>query len=243
MQSKLHKRKSMRMSLIAACLGLAMSGLVQAQTVTSPETGTVIGRAPTVATAIINGTPSGTNGTWKAGDVLTAVYTIQDPDLDPADVAATDLTIQWTSNGVAVGAPGSKTYALQASDAGKTVTYTLIPKTDAATTDPYLGVVTIAGDIGSDGSGGGTGGGGGEITPEAKDTLLSVEISGTAQVDGALNAVPTCIGACGAGITYQWQLETSAGSGTFSNIAGATGSSYTPVRTDQKRKVQVIATK
>ena len=44
-------------------------------------------------------------------------------------------------------------------------------------------------------------------------------------------------------MSYQWQLETGVGTGVFANIAGATNQSYTPVRTDQKRKVQVLATK
>jgi len=236
-------KRGLRLSFLAVCFSLAFSGFAQAQTYISPETGTVIGRAPTVATATISGTPSGAGGVWLAGDVLTANYTLNDLDLDPTDTTATDLTIQWTSGGANVGTPGSKTYTLQAADAGKVITFKLIPRTDAATTDPFEGALTIADNVGSDGGGGsGNGGGGGSITPADGTTLMSVTISGSPQVAGTLTANPACIATC-SGVTYQWQLETGIGTGVFANIAGATNVSYTPVRTDQKRKVKVVATK
>jgi hypothetical protein len=250
MQRTRKSRTSFRLSMIAACLGLALSGLASAQVVvTSPETDTVKGRAPTVATAIITGTPSGAGGTqWVAGDVLTASYTIGDLDNDDPDNASTDATIQWTVGGVAAGTLGSKTYTIQASDAGKLITYTLIPHTDAAITDPYQGTLTIADNIGADGSGGTGGGGGGEnggggggITPAAGNLLVSVAVSGDPLVSGTLTATPTCITACAGGITYQWQLETGNGTGVYADIAGQTGSTYTPAKGDQKRKVKVVA--
>ncbi|UHQ18744.1 ZirU family protein [Lysobacter sp. KIS68-7] len=243
-----HTRKSrarFRLALLAACVGLAMSSLANAQVaVTSLETDTVKGRAPVVATATITGTPSGAGSTWVAGDVLTAAYTLNDPDGDDADAVATDATIQWTSDGVAVGTIGSKTYTLQASDAGKVITYTLVPHTDAAITDPYFGTLTIAANVGSDGSGGGGGGDdgdGGEITPAADNLLLSVALSGDPLVAGTLTATPTCIGTCTGNITYQWQLETGNGTGVYADIAGQTGTTYTPVKGDQRREVKVVA--
>lgn len=241
-------RNKFRTTLLAACVALAFVGAAHAQTVPSPETDPVKGRAPTLATATITGTPSGAGGAWVAGDVLTAVYTVADEDNDTPDYSASDLTIQWTSGGAAVGTLGSKTYTLQASDAGKTITYRLVPHTDPAITDPYQGIATIADTVGADGTGG-TGGGeenggdGGEIDVTPADALLSVSITGSATVSTALTAVPSCATACGGTITYQWQLETAAGSGTFANIAGATTNTYTPVRQDQKRRVKVIATK
>jgi len=246
MQRTRKSRMSFRLSMIAACLGLALSGLASAQVVvTSPETDTVKGRAPVVSSATITGTPSGAGGTqWVAGDVLTAVYAVTDPDTDAADTVATDGTIQWTSGGVNVGTPGSKTYTIQASDAGKVITYTLIPHTDPTITDPYQGALTIADNVGTNGSGGGGDegtGGGGSITPAAGNLLVSVAVSGDPLVDGTLTATPTCITTCTGGITYQWQLETANGSGVYADIAGQTGTTYTPLKGDQKRKVKVVA--
>jgi hypothetical protein len=246
MQRNKTSNNTLRRTLLATFLGLSLSGLAFAQTVvTSPETATVKGRAPVVATATITVTPSGAGGQVLAGDVLTAAFTVTDPDTDTIDLAATNATVQWTVDGVSVGAPGAMTYTVQAADAGKVITYTLIPHTDAAVTDPYQGVLTIAANIGTDGSGGGTGpGGGGEINPADPTALLSVAVTPTGNpiVGTLLTATPTCVATCGAGITYQWQIETAVGAGTYTDISGATGATYTPLKDDQKKKIKVVAT-
>jgi hypothetical protein len=245
MQRTLTSRRPSRIAMLTACLGLAMSGLANAQvSVTSPGTGTVKGRAPIVATATITGTPNGPNNSYLVGSTLTASYTITDPDNDTPDNAATAATIQWTSNGAPVGTPGSATYAIQASDAGKEITYLLIPHTDAAITDPSQGVMTLASNVGSDGNGGGgSGGDGGDggVRPAAEDMLLSVEITGNAVVSDTLTAVPTCTAACTANITYQWQRETGNGTDAYVDIVGATSATYSPTRDDQRRRIQVVA--
>ncbi|MUV12652.1 ZirU family protein [Noviluteimonas gilva] len=246
MQRNTTSNNTLRRSLLATFLGLALSGLAYAQTVvTSPETSTVMGRAPVVSTATINVTPSGAGGQVLAGDVLTANFLVTDPDTDTIDTAATSATVQWTVDGTPVGSAGSMTYTVQAADAGKVITYRLVPHTDPGVTDPYQGVLTIAADVGADGSGGGTGpGGGGEINPADPTALLSVAVtpSGNPIVDTVLTATPTCVATCGAGITYQWQIETASGSGTYTDIAGATGATYTPKKDDQKKKIKVVAT-
>ena len=246
MQRKLTSRRTFRMSLLLACLGLAMSGLANAQvSITSPETDHVRGRAPVLATATITGTGSGPTGQFLTGDTLTANYTLTDPDNDAEDQTATRLTIQWTSGGTPVGTPGSMTYTIQASDAGRAITYSLVPTTDVNTTDPHEGARTLASNVGSDGSGGGGGpgdeGGGGGVTPAADNLLLSVAITGNPLVSDTLTAVPTCTATCTGNITYQWQLETAFGSGNYADVAGQTGATFTPANDHQKRKVQVVA--
>ncbi|MGO4550802.1 ZirU family protein [Lysobacter sp. 2RAF19] len=248
MQRNKTSNNTLRRTLLATFLGLSLSGLAFAQTVvTSPETDSVKGRAPVVATATITATGSGAGGQILAGDLLTANFTVTDPDSDTIDTAATNATIQWTVDGANVGAAGSPTYTVQASDAGKVITYTLIPHTDPGVTDPYQGVLTIAANVGADGSGGNGGGGGpgdgGEINPADPNALLSVAVTPTGNplVGTVLTATPTCVSSCGAGITYQWQIETASGSATYTDISGATGTTYTPVKGDQKRKIKVVA--
>jgi hypothetical protein len=225
MQHTLTKRSSFRLSMLAGALGLALSGLAHAQAnFVSPETATVTGRAPIVETAIITGTPSGAGGVYIAGDMLTATFTITDPDNDAPDIAATNLTVQWTSNGAPVGTPGSLTYVIEASDARNVITYSLIPKTDAATTDPSEGVLTIASDVGSDGTGTG-----GVITPPSSDLLLAVDVAGNAVVGDTLTANPSCVATCTGNITYQWKIETGVGTGVYVDIPSATNATYSPV--------------
>ncbi|KGQ18441.1 hypothetical protein LF41_736 [Lysobacter dokdonensis DS-58] len=235
---------TLRRSLLATFLGLALSGLAYAQTVvSSPETATVKGRAPVVSRAIIDVTPSGAGGQVLVGDVLTADFDVTDADNDDIDQTATDATVQWTVDGVNVGTP-SLTYTVAAADLGKTITYKLVPFTDSAITDPHQGVLTLASDIGADGSGGGTTdpGDNGEIKPAAPSALLSIAVTPTGNpvVGTTLTAVPTCAQTCIANITYQWQIETAVGSGTYTNIAGATASTYTPTKDTQKKKIKVV---
>ena len=67
MQRNKPANKRLRTSLLATFIGLTLAGLAYAQTVvTSPETSTVKGRAPVVATAQITVTPSGAGGTVLA---------------------------------------------------------------------------------------------------------------------------------------------------------------------------------
>jgi hypothetical protein len=233
---RIHARHPVRTALLAAIIGLSFTSIAQAQSVTSQETETVKGRMPTVATAVITYSGSGTGSEVVDGDVLTAEYTVADLDGDAEDVSATGATIQWTVDGANVGALGSKTYTVQAGDAGKTITYKIVPHTNAAITDPAVGNEVIAANIGSDGSGGGDG----DIVPESGSKLVSVGLTGNPIVNDTLTATPVCLKAC-SGVTYEWQLETAVGSGNYATIAGETGATYSPKGTDQRRRIKVVA--
>ena len=67
-------------------------------------------------------------------------------------------------------------------------------------------------------------------------------ISGTAAVGSALTAVNGALNDADASVTgYQWQSSSDSGT-TWSNIAGATGSTYTPVTADQGKVLRVVET-
>jgi len=68
--------------------------------------------------------------------------------------------------------------------------------------------------------------------------LTSVSISGTLHVGTALT---TTLAPGGATATYQWKRSTTSG-GTYTNISGATSSSYTPVSGDSGYYLEVVAT-
>lgn len=88
-------------------------------------------------------------------------------------------------------------------------------------------------------------GGGTELPIAGSDALTGVAItggSGTANapvVSDTLTATPSCTVTCGA-VTYQWQVEDAPASGNYTNIAGATSSTWQVSRATQKRKVQVV---
>lgn len=203
-------------------LGLAISGSAFAA-VTSPATLTVMGRAPTMGVPTILHGDLNTNGRVDTGDTLTAVDGLFD-DLDVD--AATASTYRWHDGSGDLG--NASRYTLTAADLGKSITLYVKPHTDALITEPADGrevssvpIVVVSG-----------------------AALLSVAISGyvggSPQVGTALTATPTCVATCGT-VTYQWQIEDAVSSNNYMNIRGATGASYTPVRGDQKRKIQVVA--
>ena len=70
----------------------------------------------------------------------------------------------------------------------------------------------------------------------------AASISGTATVGSALTAVNGALNDADAAVTgYQWQSSSDSGS-TWSNIAGATGSTYTPVTADAGKVLRVVET-
>jgi hypothetical protein len=213
-------------------LCLAMSFAVSASAfaaVTSDPTSTVMGRAPVMAPPSITYVDTNGNGVKDAGDTLTAVDgTITDADLDTAIAS----TYRWSDGAADVSI--TSTHTISVADYGKTLTLFAIPHTDTAITDPADGL-EVAGTIGS----------GGEIVVVPSTQLLSVAVTGyvggNPQVDSELTATPTCVTAdCGT-VTYQWEIESAPGSGTYASIAGATSSTYTPVRDDQRRMIRVVA--
>jgi hypothetical protein len=222
-QSMSNPLKSRFSSLSMAILAsLAVSAVAQAA-VTSSATTTVKGRAPVITVPTVTYADVNTNGVIDTGDTLTAVDgTFSDADTD----IKTASSYRWSDGTADRGTAAS--YTLVAADLAKTITLYTKARTDSTITDPAEGVeVTGPGTVVV------TGG-----------TLLSVAItgyvSGNPQVASVLTATPTCVTTC-TGTTYQWKLETAVGSGVYSNIAGATSSTYSPVKGDQKRKIQVVA--
>lgn len=217
-------------------LGLAMGFAVSASAfaaVTSAPTSTVMGRAPTMSAPTVSYTDNDSNGLLNAGDALTVVEGAFD-DMD-GDMAIAS-TYRWMVDGVEVST--SATYTIGAGDAGKVITMGVVPRTDASITEPALGLEVLASGGSADGDGDG------QIPVATDDALVSVAVSGyvagNPQVGTQLVATPTCVSVCGT-VNYQWQVETAVGSGSYVDIAGATSSTYTPVRVDQKRMIQVVA--
>lgn len=222
------------LSTLLFLLAFDAPAYAQSKTITSEPTAAVVGHAPVITAINITGNGTGPGGTFKVGDVLTVTYTQEDLDGDPPAEAATKATIQWYSDTTAVGTLGSETYTIAATDLGKTISVKLTPHTDSATTDPYSGAL-------SDSSVVSTGEEGGFVTVPDGTRVITLEITGDAEVGETLTAVPSCGASC-VNVTYQWQIETSINSGSYADIPGATGLTYKPARTDQKKKIQVIAT-
>jgi hypothetical protein len=71
--------------------------------------------------------------------------------------------------------------------------------------------------------------------------MASASITGTARVGSQLTAVPGAITGSNITTSYQWQRADTVG-GTYSDIASATSSTYTPVSGDAGKFIKVIIT-
>lgn len=76
---------------------------------------------------------------------------------------------------------------------------------------------------------------------EVKPTLASASITGTAQVGTQLTAVSGSTTGSNITTSYQWRRANASG-GTYSDIASATSSTYTPVSGDGGKYIQVVIT-
>ena len=133
----------------------------------------------------------------------------------------------------AIAAPPGRT-----SPAPPAATYTPVEADETL----LLRVVETATDSGTSQSGTSTS----AATAAVADIVLAftsaAAISGTAAVGSALTAVNGALNDADASVTgYQWQSSSDSGS-TWSNIAGATGSTYTPVTADQGKVLRVVET-
>lgn len=222
-----------KQSLTALLVGLALSTSVMA--VTSVPTAAVKGHAPVYTAPTIGHTDTNNNNIIDVGDVLTATegtFTDSDGDTKAAP------TWRWSDGTKTIGTGDS--YTVTDSDLGKSIQLFATPNTDPSITDPAVGTEVGGGTAGAPGAAA-------AVNIAAGDDLLSVEItgidpSGFPMVGAVLTAQPHCVTTCGT-VNYQWQIEDTFGSGTYVDISGATTSTYTPAKGDQKRKIQVVATK
>ena len=76
---------------------------------------------------------------------------------------------------------------------------------------------------------------------DVKPTLASASITGTAQVGTQLTAVSGATTGSNITTSYQWRRADTSG-GTYSDIASATSSTYTPVSGDGGKYIQVVIT-
>ncbi|HGY4723554.1 TPA: ZirU family protein [Citrobacter amalonaticus] len=233
---------SVKKKLLLAAVMMALSGAVMA--VTSTPTATVKGHVPAYTGAGVVFHDVNGNGVADVGDTITAAGSgFSDPDLDDEATAS----FIWSRDGTVVSGVTGSTYTLGLADLGKKITVEVVPTTDSAITDPFQGTAMAATTGGA--IDGGTGGDG-TVTVTPATTPLSVVIvdgggaalAGNPLVGDTVVAKTTCADGsidC-SGLTYRWQIETAAGSNTFSDISGATSKEYTVLKGDQKRKLQVI---
>jgi hypothetical protein len=73
-------------------------------------------------------------------------------------------------------------------------------------------------------------------------TVGGTPLSSAPLVGQVLSATIKCRTACPTNLTYQWEIETTPGSGVYAAIGGATAVNYTVTREDQRRRIRVNVT-
>lgn len=226
-------KKALLASVILAISGAALAA-------TSTPTDTVKGHIPAYADIGIQFHDADGNGLVNADDTISIDKgAFQDVDGDTEGTA----TYQWYRDGAAIPGETGDSYTLTAADIGHSIKVGVTAHTDPTNTDPADGNEQLSSRGGNiDGSGDGS------VTTDGND-VLSVAITGMTNgyplVGEQLTAVATCTtgATCTGTVNYQWKIESAIGSGVYVDIGGATSSTYTPVGTDQKRKIQVDATR
>ncbi len=185
-----------------------------------------VASTPTAAVANVNDAPAGSvtiAGTAAEDQVLTAANTITDADgLGPISYTWQRAdTVNGSYSNIA-GATG-QTYTLGDADVGKFVRV-LASYTDAQGTPESVASTPTA------------------AVANVNDAPAgSVTIAGTAAEDQVLTAANTITDADGLGpISYTWQRADTV-NGSYSNIAGATGQTYTLGDADVGKFVRVLA--
>lgn len=219
----------MKKNIAFALSGIALSMLIAGSAwsaITSSPTATVKGRAPTMTPSTIASDDIAGNGLIDVGNTVTisvpGIFNDEDGDEPMPE------TYQWQADGADIAGATSNTYTITASDLGKSITVLVTPHTDPDITDPAVGLPVASNTLAVVASG------------IVTDVAVTGDVNGYPQVDSPLAVTATCAGGSCGTLTYQWQLETGQGTNTFSDISGATGNTYTPVRTDQKLKIQVV---
>lgn len=222
------KKRTLAVTIASIFFATTAAGYVMAGPITSSPTVAVTGHKPTLGVGEIQFTDTNSNGKLDVGETLGITTDGAFEDIDGDDKG--QETYQWMAGASVVGT--ERDYTVQVSDMGQVITLKVTPHTDPSITEPADGDAVIYG---------------GRF-PVVKDgELLAVEISGVPIVNSTLTAETTCIvtgggeGACSASsLNYQWQIESSPNSGTFTDISGATETTYVVLKGDQKRKVQVV---
>lgn len=218
-----------RRGLVSLLSGMLFSMLIVGSAwsaVTSSPTTSVRGRAPVVTQSTIVSDNANGNGLIDIGDTLSVATPGAFSDAD-GDTAIPE-TYQWQADGADIAGATGNTYTIAAGDLGKTITVLVTPHTDPTITDPAFGIAVASNALNVIAGGTVTG------------VTISGEVGGYPQVDSTLTATATCAGGTCTGVTYQWQIETGQGTNAYSDISGATSNTYTPVRTDQRLRVQVV---
>ncbi|AKH88305.1 ZirU family protein [Edwardsiella tarda] len=228
------KKRALSASLILAISGAALAA-------TSPPTESVKGHKPAYNDIGIQFHDLDGNKVASVGDTLSVtkgIFNDQDGDSENSS------TYQWYSDGSPIGGATGDSYTLSQGDIGHTIKVGVIAHTDPTVTDPADGDEMYSSHGGAtDGSDNGNG----SVVTDAND-VVSVVISGMSGANPLVNETLTATATCTSGsvcsgpVNYQWQIETTPGSGSYQDI-GSNTNTYTVQGTDQKRKIQVIATK
>ncbi|MEY1580207.1 ZirU family protein [Providencia manganoxydans] len=202
--------------------------------ITSTATAAVIGHAPVLKTAgtVTAKDENGDNVLGENDTLKASGFVFEDVDGDTVTIS-----YEWNDGTKVISGTTGDTLKLTKDLIGKTITVKAIAHTDPTITDPaeskpveaktYLDIKGTS--VGNKG-----------IETVSGSVVKSVTISGTALVNEKLTAAATCHVACDGSETYQWQIEKTAGSGTYSDIPSATKKEYTVKGTDQKKTIKVI---
>jgi len=184
--------------------------------------------ADSAATSVVIGTPVSTTapsvtGTAQQGSVLTASAGSWSP-------TPSAYSYQWQRS--AAGGTGSWTNI-----SGATATTYTLTIADVGSEDRVVVTATnSAGSASADSAATKV------IAVGAPANTAAPTVTGTPARGSVLAATPGTWSPTGTSYSYQWQRSAAGGTGTWTNISGATTASYTPTLGDEGAKLRVVVT-
>ncbi|MBS7560129.1 inverse autotransporter beta domain-containing protein [Pseudomonas sp. RC4D1] len=165
---------------------------------------------------------TGITGSLSVGSVLTGAYLFEPNGGDATDKSS----MAWLNGGHA---DTTAQYLLDSADIGQVLTFEVTAKNGA-------------GLIGNTSSMNTSGVIGAQIPVVTIQDAAGNALNGVTFVGEVLNAVVVCASTCSASsFTYQWEEETTPGSGVFVDVAGATAQTFTIQPGHQLKQVRVTA--
>ncbi|EBJ8048085.1 hypothetical protein D0P01_24055 [Salmonella enterica] len=255
------KKTSIALAIMGTTLFVSNSALAAVAATTSSETSALVGHRPVDKKD--GATEIKASGILSPGETITITeFLYEDKDSDLLDQAETQKTVQWFTQDATgtkteiTSAKGNMSVEIPADATAKklVVTYTLKTSTGIPAEAYKATEITLNSTTADNITGGGTGGEIGMGAPIITSVTIKVptnptnevngtDVAGTPIVGTAIEADVTCDKGtvCEAdSFDYKWLKDD--GAGSFAEIAGQNGKTFTPTSDMQGRKFKVEVT-
>lgn len=188
----------------------------------SLPTMSVEGRAPMLTNLTVENTSRAGERPAEGDVVGVSGYDFDDFDGDDEVLNGPDATsYQWLLDGTPITGAADRQYTVLDTDAGKSLSVQVTPKTDPSVTDPFVGLPVVSSAFAV-----------GESTQPTSIEIHNAAglLTGRPVVSEVLTATPICPAVCDPALEFTWKVD---------GVDVGTANTYTPTKDDQKKVITV----